>query len=294
MTPHDVNRDSSSREARAEQRAVWTSARGWIDGASIDDETSVVTDRLLAHARICDGDAVLDVACGAGDPAFAIARLVGPRGRVIAVDITPAMTDAARALARQAGLTNVEFRSIDSEMDLPVEGLVFDAVTARYGLMYMPDPAGAVRAWRATLRPGGRVAVSTWMSLPIIDFVLDTVREHATVREPRPNDPGIFALADAEVLARTLRAAGLRDVDVERVPTQSFEELPAHEWWDMMARTAGPLVRVLESLPKHTRDAIRADGIRALGLRHPNGIVAERGIALVASGVNVADDASVT
>ena len=237
---------------------------------------------------------MLDVACGAGDPAFAVARLVGPRGRVVAVDITPAMTATGTELARKALVTNVELRTVESELDLRLNGIVFDAVTARYGLMYMPDPVAAVQAWRASLRPGGRISVSTWMSLPVIGFALDIVARHATLPAPDPSHPGIFALSDPAVLARTLRSAGLVDVDVEDVPTPSFEQLPAKEWWDMMARTVGPLVRILESLPKPTQAAIRADGIRALGARHPSGFVDERGIALVASGATPANDASMT
>jgi 2-polyprenyl-3-methyl-5-hydroxy-6-metoxy-1,4-benzoquinol methylase len=194
------------------------------------------------------------------------------------------MIGAATALARELGITNVEFRTIEDELSTYAEAGLFDAVTCRFGLMYMPDPRAAARAWRRTLRPSGRIAVSTWASLPLIDFVLDLVARHAPVAVPKPADPGVFALSTPAVLADVLRGAGYTNVEVRTLNVPSFEELPAEEWWDMMARTAGLLVTVLNALPPPTYAQVRRDGIRALHQRHPSGIVAERGNALLAAG----------
>lgn len=271
-------------DARIRQREEWSAAaKGWAAAEEDLSEDSPVTQRLIELANITTGNSVLDMACGSGDPAFAIARVVGPRGRVVGLDITPDMVAAAAALARDLGIANVEFRTIDDELSTGVESGVFDAVTCRFGLMYMPDPQAAARAWRDALRPGGRVAVSTWASLPLVDFVLGIVSRNASIarRDAREN---IFALSTEAALVDVLRVAGYTNVEVAALSVPSFEELPAAQWWDMMARTAGPLVTVLNELPPATYAKVRRDGIDALRERHPSGIVRERGDALLAAG----------
>ncbi|MFY9666049.1 MAG: methyltransferase domain-containing protein [Candidatus Cybelea sp.] len=274
-------------DVRARQREEWSAAaEGWAAGEEDLSETSAVTQRLIELASITAGSSVLDVACGSGDPALAIAKVVGPRGRVVGLDITPDMIGSANAIARDFGITNVEFRTIDSELSIGTESELFDAVTCRFGLMYMPDPVAAAGAWRGSLRSAGRVAVSTWSSLPLIDFVLDVVGRHAPVPVSNPEGPGIFALSTPAILADVLRAAGYTKIEVRALNVPSFAELPSEEWWDMMARTAGPLVTVLNALPPATYAEVRQDGLRALRERHPSGIVMERGDALIAAGTN--------
>jgi hypothetical protein len=128
--------------------------------------------------------------------------------------------------------------------------------------------------------------VSTWASLPFIDFVLDIVARHASVPAPNPAGPGIFALSTPGVLGDVLRFAGYTNVDVTALNISSFQELPAEEWWDMMAPTVGPLVTVLNALSPATYAEVRRDSIRMLRERYPSGIVAERGVALLAAGTN--------
>jgi SAM-dependent methyltransferase len=274
-------------DVRARQRDEWgAAAKGWAAGQEDLSETSPVTRQLIELANITAGNSVLDEACGSGDPAFAIAKVVGPRGRVIGLDISPDMIGCAIALARNFGITNVEFRTMNSELLAETPSELFDAVTCRFGLMYMPDPRAATRAWRGLLRSGGRIAVSTWASLPLIGFVLDIVARHAPVPVSNPEDPGIFALSTPAVVADVLRAAGYTNIGVRALNVPSFAELPPEAWWDMMARSAGPLVTVLNALPAAIYAKVRLDGVRALRERHPSGIVVERGDALLAVGTN--------
>ena len=73
-----------------------------------------VNDRLIELAEIETGHTVVDVATGIGDPALSVARRVGPTGRVIATDQSTAMLAVAASRARDAGLTNIEFRQLDA------------------------------------------------------------------------------------------------------------------------------------------------------------------------------------
>ena len=115
-----------------------------------------VTRRFFREAGISSGMKVLDIGSGAGDVALTAAELVGPEGAVVGVDVNPAILETAQARAQAAGFTNVEFVAGDARtLDL---GNDFDALTGRLVLMYMADPADALKQLATRLRPGGIVA----------------------------------------------------------------------------------------------------------------------------------------
>ena len=97
-----------------------------------------VNDRLIELAEIETGHTVVDVATGIGDPALSAARRAGPTGRVIATDQSSAMLAVAASRARDAGVTNIEFRQLDANVfDLP--DATIDAIVCRWGLMFLSD-----------------------------------------------------------------------------------------------------------------------------------------------------------
>ena len=115
-----------------------------------------VTRRMLNTAGVAGGMKVLDIGSGTGDVAMTAAELVGPEGSVVGVDVNPEILETARTRAREAGLANIEFVAGDARsLDL---GDGFDALIGRLVLMYMADPAGALRQLAARVRPGGIVA----------------------------------------------------------------------------------------------------------------------------------------
>jgi len=118
-------------------------------------------------------------------------------------------------------------------------------------LMFATDPAHATSEIRRVLRPGGRVAIAVWGPRernPWLALVLDAVSGQTGQPVPPPGMPGPFSLDDADRLAGLLSRAGLVDVEVTDVPVltraASFEE-----WWVRTAALAGPLSKMLESLP---------------------------------------------
>jgi len=139
---------------------------GW-DLAATDYEPlwraqlSAAQTRLLTLARLAAGERVLDVACGSGLVSFDAARIVGPSGHVLGVDISGSMIDTARARAKAQRWSNVRFERMDAEQ-LQIPDASCDVALCALGLMYFPDPARAVREMRRVVRPGGRIVIAVW------------------------------------------------------------------------------------------------------------------------------------
>ena len=98
---------------------------------------------------------VLDVACGGGHAALAMASYVR---QVIALDVTFPMLQAARAFAVAQGQAHLVWVQGDVE-DLPFADASFDLVTCRVALHHFPDPEKAIRSWARTLKPGGKLVL---------------------------------------------------------------------------------------------------------------------------------------
>ena len=120
----------------------------WESAAAVGDP--------FALAPIRAGDTVLDLGCGAGADACIAALLVGVRGRVIGVDITPAMVQKARRNVRLAGLTNVKVCEADIAY-LPLPDGCIDTVISNGSINLAPDKARVFGEARRVLRPGGRL-----------------------------------------------------------------------------------------------------------------------------------------
>src|SRR5260370_31850270 len=177
---------------KSQQKAAWDdSAEGWKRWwPTFERAAQTVNDRLVELAGVRDGNRVLDIATGSGEPALTAARAVGQSGRVVAVDMSPGMLAIARERIDAAGLTNVDLVESDAE-SLSLDAHSFDAVLCRWGLMFMPDLDGVVRAMHRALRPGGHFATAVWSvadKVPMCGLARDAIRR-VTGIVPPPNAP---------------------------------------------------------------------------------------------------------
>jgi ubiquinone/menaquinone biosynthesis C-methylase UbiE len=105
------------------------------------------------------GETVLDIGCGAGFDTLIAARQVVPAGRVIAVDMTPAMLEKAAAGAREIGLSNVDFRQGLAEK-LPAANDSVDVVISNGVINLCPDKVAVMKQVHRVLKPGGRFQIA--------------------------------------------------------------------------------------------------------------------------------------
>jgi len=108
---------------------------------------------------IVEGDTVLDLGSGGGIDVLLASRRVGQRGRVIGLDMTPAMVERAAANAEKMRLANVEFKLGEIER-IPVPDRSVDVIISNCVICLSPDKEAVFREMSRVMRPGGRLAIA--------------------------------------------------------------------------------------------------------------------------------------
>jgi enediyne biosynthesis protein CalE5 len=243
-------------EFRDKQRDQWNNAAiGWNEWSGlIDRSAGEVSERLVQMAGVKEGDRVLDVAAGYGEPALTAARKVGPDGIVVATDISAEMLEFGRKRAAENGVENIEFMQSDAfSLDFPAES--FDAAVSRWGIIFDPDGEGAAAKVHGFLKQGSSFAISSWgppERVPFIGVAMKTAMEKLDVPPPPPGTPGPLSRPTPEAIAGLLEGGGFSDVDVEELevtfPLESAEDYTAYT-----KAIVAPLVAMVSAHPEEVQ-----------------------------------------
>ena len=172
---------------------------------------------LLSRVSPKIREAALDLATGPGEPAMSIARLVGPDGRVVGIDLSEEMVQLATRIAKERRIPGVTFLTMDAEkLDFPKES--FDLATSRFGFQSFANPETVAREAYRVLRPKGRIGVAVWSSAEkatalnvVVSAMLEFAEPDETGYLPTP-----FELGGPGELAKLLGDAGFGEVQEER------------------------------------------------------------------------------
>lgn len=197
---------------------------------------------LVEHAGVRRSDRVLDLAAGSGAVSVPALAAAGPQGSLLAVDVSPAMVRRLSARLETTGHPHARAVVGDIGSLGPATGPV-DVVLCGFALFFLPEPHAALQSWIALLRPGGRLAVSTWgredpvfaaLRADLADLGVDTTRRTETYDDAASLRTALEAvgLQEASVLSVELDLR-LRDVD------ELLEWASTHGAWGWLQQLDG-------------------------------------------------------
>ena len=214
-------------------------------GYSPDDLAAVPADAVtysfgcgnpLGFSGVRAGDVVLDIGSGAGMDALLAARLVGPAGKVIGLDMTPAMIAKATQNAERAGATNVEFRLGDAEQ-MPVADASVDWIISNCVINLAPDKRQVFGEIVRVLKPGGHVAISDIVTGELPQAVRQGLGAWAAC---------VGGAINEDEYLETMRQVGLSDV--QAIARQTYDVASVRGMIDEMASSTSLPPELVEAV----------------------------------------------
>ena len=177
------------------------------------------------------GERIIDVGCGCGDLALALAPRLGRRGHILGVDVSKQMLERAQARALAVSGEHATLAWLEADASACEFAAEYDLLVSRFGVMFFADPVAAFRVLRRALKPGGRFAFLCWRSLernPWLAVPATALHDLLGPRPPAdPWAPGPYALSDATRVCEMLREAG-------------FSRLARRHWWKPLCFSVAP------------------------------------------------------
>jgi ubiquinone/menaquinone biosynthesis C-methylase UbiE len=217
--------------------------------------------RTIEQLQLQPGQQVLDVCCGTGASAIPAAHQVGAHGSVLGADLAASLLDLARQKSQQQGLHNIEFRGGDfTSLGLPSES--FDAIVCVFGIFFVPDMAGAVAELWRMLRPGGKLAITSW-GQRVFEPANQTFWD--SIQSERPDLYKQFTpwyrIGEPASLQALLAAGGATNITVVAEVDQHAIATP-EDWWTMVM--GGGIRGTVDQLDDETRARVQSANLEFL------------------------------
>jgi len=165
----EIKKTYASVSDEPEREFIFPTGRAWAEDLGYPPELANVPDGAVESfagvanpwtmGRLTEGERVLDLGSGAGTDSLIASQMVGSRGSVTGIDMTPAMLGKARAAAAEMGTTIVEFVESEAE-SLPFADGTFDVVISNGVIDLIPDKDAVFAELHRVLVPGGRMQIA--------------------------------------------------------------------------------------------------------------------------------------
>jgi len=249
--------DDPLKKAKEKAAASYNAAADHFDDEPLSF-WDLIGKRTVTNLKLQAGAKVLDVCCGTGASALPAAQAVGKNGFVVGVDLAARLLDRARTKALAAGLDNVEFRLADMTA-LKYPDRSFDAVVSVFSIFFVPDMEGLVRELWRMVRPGGKLAVTTWGARI---FGPAYSRWLVAVGRERPDLATAFnpwdRITDVASVRKLLQDGGVEDPEV--IAEELFQPLRSPDDWWTIALGSG-LRWTIDQMGPETAAQIKADNV---------------------------------
>ncbi|HEY0014748.1 MAG TPA: class I SAM-dependent methyltransferase [Longimicrobium sp.] len=241
-----------------EQITLWNGVAGqaWVDEqALLDRVLAPFQDLLVETVRASAARQVLDVGCGTGSTAVAVARLLAERGRCTGIDVSEPMIAAARARAERERAP-ASFVRGDAQV-YAFQERSFDMIISRFGVMFFADPVQAFANLRRAAKDGAALRFVCWRSAAENPFMTTAERAAAPLLPELPtrlpDAPGPFAFADEGRVAGILKESGWTEIDIQPIDVPCT--LPEKELVRYLSRF-GPVGLALREADEPTRTRV--------------------------------------
>jgi SAM-dependent methyltransferase len=238
-----------------EQTKLWNGSSGnaWVDAqAELDRLLKPFEDMLVDAVVARSRRAVLDVGCGTGGVALAIARRIGEQGQVTGIDISEPMLELARTRAEREG-SRATFIGADAQSHAFEPG-IFDMIVSRFGVMFFEDSVRAFQNLRRAAKDDAELRLIVWRSPAENPFMTTAERAAAPLlpqMPPRdPDAPGQFGFANEARVRRILKEGGWTGIDLQPIDVTCV--LPA-DVLRMYVTRLGPVGKFLQEVDEATR-----------------------------------------
>lgn len=260
-----------------------TVGRSWAaEWRRTDVSFSELTPALLSAIAAEQGSDVVDIGCGAGELAMAVAA-ARPQARVTGIDISPDLIEAA---SERASAANLSFELADASMWQPRSRP--DLLVSRHGVMFFPDPPQAFAHLAAVSAPWARIVFSCFRSVAENEWAaaIADLLPKSELPPPQPFGPGPFAFAQPEHVRRCM--AGWSDLAFTAVDFDYIAGMGADAVDEAMAlfRRIGPAAAALRNLPEEQRDEVAKRLQELVEAHHREGRVAFRAAAWLVTGTS--------
>ena len=237
---------------------------------------------LLDALNVQQGDTVLDVASGTGEPALTLARRMGNTIKIIGTDAAAAMVNVAQKKATNEKLSHIQFQHMAAEQ-LAFPNAAFDKILCRFGVMLFEDSLQGLKHMQRVLKPGGRFAIAVWSTpetMPTLRWAYQVFAGRIPA-DKYPPLPKVTSLGLPGVLDNMLVQAGFREYTIRPV-TFHYHFPSFDDYWNVVEQS-DILKMQYDVLPENQRGVIRNE-IAALARTYigENGLVVPHEFLLAA------------